>query len=133
MLMQNLLCLFLSAPAPRPLEKKLYSLPQFYAPADFTVAPRAAAQRLRFASTIRFRPAALNFLFGFRACFAGAVPDSPRIAAQRFRCASAILFRASVLILLRLRGPRLGALSALAPLRGNMARNSRICSSSRLF
>ncbi|HLI85484.1 MAG TPA: hypothetical protein VKV17_16335 [Bryobacteraceae bacterium] len=73
---------------------------------------------------IRFRPAALNFLFGFCACFAGAEPDSPRIAAQRFRCASAILRRASALILLRFRGPRLGALVAVAPLRGNIARNS---------
>ena len=106
-----------------------------YAPAVRTAAPRAVAHRFRFASIIRFRPAALNFRFGFLACFIGAVtPDSLRIAAQRFRCASAILLRASALILLRLRGARLGVLApALAPFWGNMARNSRICSSSRLF
>jgi hypothetical protein len=96
-------------------------------------APRVAAHRFRFASMIRFRPAALNFRFGFLSCFMGAaVPDWFRIEAHRFRCASAILLRASALILLRLRGARLGA-PVLAPLLGNIARNSLICSSSRLF
>jgi hypothetical protein len=95
-----------------------------YTPAVRVAVPRAAAHRLRFASIIRFRPAVLNFLLGFAACFIGAAPpDWFRSAAHRFRCASAILRRASALILRRLRGPRV-VTPVLAPLWGNMARNS---------
>jgi hypothetical protein len=98
-----------------------------YTPAVRVLVARAAAQRFRLASIIRFLPAALNFRLGLAARpLIPADPDLSRMAAHRFLWASAIRFLAAALILLPVRVPFGDAdvLAVLRPLPESMARRS---------